>query len=99
MKLEIGKFFVKKIEFGSKTGYANGVLTINKEEALAKVKEEEHITEVELHIVNPGDTRPVPLTMGEIHPHMPRREMFLHARIVRAAIMLKRFKKFCANWR
>lgn len=55
MKLEIGKFFVKKIEFGSKTQYANGVLTVNKEEALAKVREDEHITEAELHIVNPGD--------------------------------------------
>lgn len=55
MKLEIGKFYVKKIEFGSKTGFANGVFTVNKEEALAKVMEDEHITEAELHIVNPGD--------------------------------------------
>jgi glycine reductase len=55
MKLEIGKFFVKKIEFDSNTGYANGVLTINKEEALDKVREDEHITEAELYVVNPGD--------------------------------------------
>ena len=55
MKLEIGKFPVKEIVFGAKTGYANGTLTVNKEDALAKVKEDEHITEADLHIVNPGD--------------------------------------------
>ena len=55
MKLEIGKFPVKEIVFGAKTGYANGVLTVNKEEALAKVKEDEHITDADLHIVKPGD--------------------------------------------
>jgi glycine reductase len=55
MKLEIGNFHVRKIEFGAKTGFANGVLSINKEEVLAKVREDEHITEAELYIANPGD--------------------------------------------
>ncbi len=55
MKLEIGKFFVKDIVFGTKTGYDKGVLTIDREEALAVVKEDSHITEAELHIVKPGD--------------------------------------------
>jgi glycine reductase len=62
MKLEIGKFFVKEMVFGSKTGYSRGVLTINKEEALAVVKEDSHITEADLYIVNPGDeVRMVPV--------------------------------------
>ncbi|HPK07402.1 MAG TPA: glycine/sarcosine/betaine reductase component B subunit, partial [Aminivibrio sp.] len=62
MKLEIGKFFVKDMVFGSKTGYSRGVLTINKEEALAVVKEDSHITEADLYIVNPGDeVRMVPV--------------------------------------
>ncbi len=55
MKLTIGNFIVKDIEFGDKTKFEQGTLTINKEEALAVVKEDEHITEAELHIVNPGD--------------------------------------------
>ncbi len=55
MKLEIGKFPVREIVFGPKTQYDQGVLSINKEEALASVKDDEHITEAELHIVNPGD--------------------------------------------
>jgi len=55
MKLELGNFHVKDIVFGDKLSYSNGVLTVNKEEALNFVKEDEHITEAELHIVKPGD--------------------------------------------
>ncbi len=55
MKLTIGNFNVNDIVFGEKTAFNNGKLTINKEEALKVVFEDEHITEAELHIVNPGD--------------------------------------------
>ena len=62
MKLEIGKFFVRDIVFGAKTCFESGVLSINKEEALAVVREDSHITEAELHIVKPGDeVRMVPV--------------------------------------
>ncbi|MBI5518580.1 MAG: glycine/sarcosine/betaine reductase component B subunit [Desulfovibrio sp.] len=55
MKLEIGNFVVKEVAFGAKTGFADGVFTVCKEEALAEVLKDEHITEAELHIVKPGD--------------------------------------------
>ncbi|MBB6218280.1 glycine reductase [Anaerosolibacter carboniphilus] len=55
MKLELGNFYVKDIVFGTRTAYADGILTINKEEALAVVKEDEHITEADFVIVKPGD--------------------------------------------
>ncbi|MBQ6904046.1 MAG: betaine reductase, partial [Lachnospiraceae bacterium] len=55
MKLEIGNFHVREIAFGDRLSYADGVLTINKDEALAFVKEDSRITEAELHIVKPGD--------------------------------------------
>ena len=55
MRLEIGKFKVKDIEFGDKTGFHDGILTVNKEEALAVVREDKHITEADLVIVRPGD--------------------------------------------
>ncbi len=55
MKLEIGNFPVNLITFGEKTAYEKGVLSINKQEALNVVMEDEHITEADLHIVNPGD--------------------------------------------
>ncbi len=55
MKLELGNFHVKDIEFGNETAYSDGVLTINKEEALEVVYKDEHITEADLRIVEPGD--------------------------------------------
>jgi glycine reductase len=55
MKLELGNFYVKDIVFGNETKYDNGVLTINKEEALNVVREDEHITKADLVLVNPGD--------------------------------------------
>lgn len=62
MKLEIGNFFIKDVVFGAKTQFENGVLTINKEEALAFIKEDKHITEVDIEIAKPGEnTRIVPI--------------------------------------
>jgi glycine reductase len=55
VKLELGNFYVKDIEFGNETAYSDGVLTINKEEALEVVYKDEHITEADLRIVEPGD--------------------------------------------
>ncbi|MBR1439382.1 MAG: betaine reductase, partial [Synergistaceae bacterium] len=55
MRLEIGAFHVKDIVFGDKTAYNAGVLTVNKEELLGVVKEDEHITTADFKIVHPGD--------------------------------------------
>lgn len=55
MKLEFGNFYVKDIRFGNETAYADGILTINKEEALKVVKEDEHIIDADLVIAKPGD--------------------------------------------
>ena len=70
VKLELGNFHVKDIVFGDRTSYLKGVLTINKEEALEVVKEDEHITEADLFIVKPGDNvRLVPVKEA-IEPRM-----------------------------
>mgnify|MGYP001004667986 CR=1 FL=1 len=55
MRLEIGNFHVKDIQFGNELSFNNGLLTINKEEALDFIRQDERITEVELHIAKPGD--------------------------------------------
>ena len=55
MKLEIGNFYVKDIVFGDKLSFQNGVLSIQKEEALKFIKEDDRITEAELYIAKPGD--------------------------------------------
>lgn len=62
MKLDIGNFYIREIKFGDTTSLKNSVLTINKDEALAVVREDAHITEAELYIVAPGDNvRMVPV--------------------------------------
>lgn len=62
MRLELGNFSVKDVLFGDKTMFHGGVLTINKEEAINFIKEDEHITEVDLVIAKPGEnTRIVPV--------------------------------------
>lgn len=60
MKLEIGNFYVKDIVFGDITTYRDGVLTINKKEALEVVLEDDHITEADIILAKPGD--PVRIT-------------------------------------
>lgn len=55
MKLEIGNFYVKEIVFGDCLSFHEGVLSINKEEALDYIKSDDRITEAELYIAKPGD--------------------------------------------
>ena len=62
MKLEIKNFEVNEVKFGKTSSYADGVLTINKQEALEVVNEDEHITESDIVLTKPGDkTRIVPV--------------------------------------
>ena len=55
MRLEIGRFKVRDIVFGDKTSYCDGILTVDKEDALKCVHEDSHITDADLMIVHPGD--------------------------------------------
>ncbi len=55
MRLEIGNFYVKEIVFGDSLSFENGILTINKTEALDFIRQDERITEAELYIAKPGD--------------------------------------------
>lgn len=55
MKLQINNFIVENIVFGKENNFENNILTINKEELLKVVLEDEHITEADIEIVKPGD--------------------------------------------
>ncbi|PID28276.1 MAG: betaine reductase [Candidatus Cloacimonadota bacterium] len=62
MKLEIGNFQVKDAVFGDKTSFADGILTVNKQEALDYVREDSHITFADIEIARPGESiRIVPI--------------------------------------
>lgn len=63
MKLKIGNFHVKEVRLGDTNSYAENVLTIDKQAAIAFLREaDDHITDLDIVIANPGDdTRIVPV--------------------------------------
>lgn len=56
MRLELGHVLVKDIQFGGDTKLENGILTVNKEELINLIKEDEHIQSVEADIARPGES-------------------------------------------
>lgn len=56
MKLEIGNFHVKEIVFGEKTMFQNGILTVNRHEAMNYANPDGKLVRMELHIVHPGES-------------------------------------------
>lgn len=62
MKLEIGHFSVKDVRFGEKTAFVDGILTVNREEAIEALNKDGKLKNVSLHIARPGDsTRIIPV--------------------------------------
>ncbi|MDU4890919.1 MAG: glycine/sarcosine/betaine reductase component B subunit [Clostridium sp.] len=55
MRLEIGKIFIKDLQFGSETKIDNGVLYVNKEELLNAVSGDDRIESIEFDIARPGE--------------------------------------------
>ena len=55
-QLKIGNFFVKDIRFGEKTAFCDGILTVNKQEAIEFLNPEGKLKNIELYIVRPGDS-------------------------------------------
>lgn len=57
MKLTLGNFLVNDVKFGDNTTFSNNILTINKEDAINFIMEDERITECDLVIAKPGDEK------------------------------------------
>ncbi|MGL4859549.1 MAG: glycine/sarcosine/betaine reductase component B subunit [Enterobacteriaceae bacterium] len=68
MKLEIGNFFVKEIKFAQQTAFKDGVLTINKAEALAVVREDPHIIAADIVLARPGESKRIVPVKEAIEP-------------------------------
>lgn len=56
MRLELGHVLIKDVQFGNETKLENGVLTVNKEELINLIKEDEHLTSVDVDIAKPGES-------------------------------------------
>ena len=63
MKLQIGNIHVSEVRLGDRDSFESGVLTIDKQAAINYLKDmDEHITDLDIVIANPGDdTRIVPV--------------------------------------
>lgn len=55
-KLKIGSFYVKDIVFGNKTNFKDGILTVNKKEAIEYLNPDNKLKNIELYVVKPGDS-------------------------------------------
>ena len=55
MKLKFGKINIKDIQFGQETNVKDGLLTVNKEELISVLQEDDRIKEVKLDIARPGE--------------------------------------------
>lgn len=62
LRLEVGKIYVKDVQFGNSTKVENGVLYVNKEELLKVVGGDERVKSIDFDIARPGDeTRIIPV--------------------------------------
>ncbi|MEG1254185.1 glycine/sarcosine/betaine reductase component B subunit [Clostridium sp.] len=55
MRLEIGKIFIKDLQFGAETKVENGVLYVNKEELLSEISGDERVASIDFDIARPGE--------------------------------------------
>ncbi len=70
MKLELGKIFIKDLQFGEKTEVVDGTLYICKEEVEALVLEDERIKEVKVEIAKPGESTRITPVKDVIEPRV-----------------------------
>lgn len=55
MRLELGKIFIKDLQFSNETKVENGVLYVNKEELLKEIGGDDRIASIDFEIAKPGE--------------------------------------------
>ena len=55
MRLELGKIYIKDVQFAPETKVENGILHINKEELLNEIGGDERISSIEIELARPGE--------------------------------------------
>jgi len=70
MRLELGKVFIKDVQFGSQTKIENGVLYVNKEELIALIREDENLKKVDVEIARPGESVRITPVKDVIEPRV-----------------------------
>ena len=70
MRLEIGKIFIKDIQFASESKIEKNVLYVNKEEMIKAIWDDEAIKSVELDIAKPGESVRITPVKDVIEPRV-----------------------------
>lgn len=55
MRLELGKIFIKDMQFAAETKVENGILYVNKEELISEISGDERLESITLDIARPGE--------------------------------------------
>ena len=70
MRLELGKIFIKDVQFGEVTEVKDGVLFINKEEMIREIGGDEHIKSIDLELARPGESIRITPVKDVIEPRV-----------------------------
>ncbi|MEW8973406.1 MAG: glycine/sarcosine/betaine reductase component B subunit [Tissierellaceae bacterium] len=70
MRLELGQISIKDIQFGDTTRIEEGVLYVNKEELIGLIKEDEHLSSVDVEIARPGESIRITPVKDVIEPRV-----------------------------
>lgn len=70
MRLELGQISIKDIQFGDTTKIEDGVLYVNKEELVGLIKEDEHLSTVDVEIARPGESIRITPVKDVIEPRV-----------------------------
>lgn len=70
MRLELGNILIKDVQFGDKTKVEDHVLYVNKDELIELIKEDEHITNVDVDLARPGESVRITPVKDVIEPRV-----------------------------
>ncbi len=70
MRLELGHILIKDVQFGDETKVDNGVLYVNKEELIQLIKEDEHLSSVDVELARPGESVRITPVKDVIEPRV-----------------------------
>lgn len=70
MRLELGKIYIKDIQFASESKIVDNVLYVNKEEMLKEIWEDESIVSVDFDIARPGESVRITPVKDVIEPRV-----------------------------
>lgn len=70
MRLELGNIFIKDIVFGDALKIENGTLTVNKQELIDLVLEDEHLANCDFDIARPGESVRITPVKDAVEPRV-----------------------------